>query len=74
MKMKKNLYAMLAGSALLAACQTAPQQTVLKGELTGVESDTLIVNYFAVNDFSRQNVKHDTIALQHGKLYFKMVL
>ena len=35
MKMKKNLYAMLAGSALLAACQTAPQQTVLKGELTG---------------------------------------
>ena len=72
MKMKKNLYAMLAGSALLAACQTAPQQTALKGELTGVESDTLIVNYFAVNDFSRQNVKHDTIALQQGKFSYTL--
>lgn len=43
---------MLAAAALLCACQSAPKQTTITGTLTGIESDTLIVNYSPVSDLT----------------------
>ena len=56
--MNKKQFSLLACTALLCACQPAQKQTTITGTLTGMESDTLIVNYFAVSDLSRP--QHDT--------------
>lgn len=61
---------MLAAAALLCACQSAPKQTTITGTLTGIESDTLIVNYFPVSDLSRRTIHRDTIAMQQGKFTY----
>ena len=39
--MKKNVLTLLAGAALLCACQPTQKGTTISGTLTGVESDTL---------------------------------
>ena len=41
--MKKNVFTLLAGAALLCACQPAQKGTTISGTLTGIESDTLLV-------------------------------
>lgn len=64
--MKQKTLGLLACTALLCACQPAQKQTTITGTLAGVESDTLIVNYFAVSDLSRSTIHRDTIALQNG--------
>ena len=46
--MNKKQLSLLAATALLCACQPAPKQTSITGNLTGIESDTLIVNYNAL--------------------------
>lgn len=51
--MKQKTLGLLACTALLCACQPDQKQTTITGTLAGVESDTLIVNYFAVSDLSR---------------------
>ena len=63
---------MLAAAALLCACQSAPKQTTITGTLTGIESDTLIVNYFPVSDLSRRTIHRDTIAMQQGKFTYHL--
>lgn len=65
--MNKKQFSLLACTALLCACQPAQKQTTITGTLTGMESDTLIVNYFAVSDLSRRTLNTDTVALQAGK-------
>lgn len=65
--MNKKQFSLLACTALLCACQPAQKQTTITGTLTGMESDTLIVNYFAVSDLSRRTLNTDTVALQEGK-------
>ena len=62
----------LAAAALLCACQSAPKQTTITGTLTGIESDTLIVNYFPVSDLSRRTIHRDTIAMQQGKFTYHL--
>ena len=62
----------LAAAALLCACQSAPKQTTITGTLTGIESDTLIVNYFLVSDLSRRTIHRDTIAMQQGKFTYHL--
>lgn len=62
----------LAAAALLCACQSAPKQTTITGTLTGIESDTLIVNYFSVSDLSRRTIHRDTIAMQQGKFTYHL--
>ena len=37
--MKKNVFTLLAGAALLCACQPAQKGTTISGTLTGIESD-----------------------------------
>lgn len=63
---------MLAAAALLCACQSAPKQTTITGTLTGIESDTLIVNYSPVSDLSRRTIHRDTIAMQQGKFTYHL--
>ena len=65
--MNKKQFSLLACTALLCVCQPAQKQTTITGTLTGMESDTLIVNYFAVSDLSRRTLNTDTVALQAGK-------
>lgn len=65
--MNKKQFSLLACTALLCACQPAQKQTTITGTLTGMESDTLTVNYFAVSDLSRRTLNTDTVALQAGK-------
>ena len=62
----------LAAAALLCACQSAPKQTTITGTLTGIESDTLIVNYVPVSDLSRRTIHRDTIAMQQGKFTYHL--
>lgn len=70
--MNKKQLSLLAATALLCACQPAPKQTTITGNLTGIESDTLIVNYFALSDLSRSAVQRDTIAMQNGQFSFQL--
>ncbi len=63
--MKKNVFTLLAGAALLCACQPAQKGTTISGTLTGIESDTLIA---IISPVTREGQTiRDTIALQNGK-------
>lgn len=65
--MKKRNLIILAGALLLAACQTnKPKETVLKGSLTELPSDTLIVTGYYVNDISQEHMWSDFIVAQQG--------
>ncbi len=67
--MKKNVLTMLAGAALLCACQPAQKNISISGTLTGVESDTLlVVNAPMPTAAGNSNAaKTDTVAMQDGK-------
>lgn len=63
--MKKNVFTLLAGAALLCACQPAQKGTTISGTLTGTGSDTLIA---IISPVTREGQTiRDTIALQNGK-------
>ena len=63
--MKKTVFAMMAGAAMLTACQSTLQKTTITGILEGVESDTLVTLIYPVTKEGR--TVRDTIALQNGK-------
>ena len=67
--MKKKTFTVLAGAALLCACQPEQKNITLSGTLTGIESDTLLVTYapMPTASGSGSESKLDTIALQDGK-------
>ena len=67
--MKKNVLMMLAGAALLCACQPSSKNITISGTLTGVESDTLLVTHAALPTVSGGSsaTKLDTVALLDGK-------
>ena len=69
MQMKKNVFTLLAGTALLCACQPAQKETTISGTLTGIESDTLLVLNAPMPTASNENnqSKTDTVAMQDGK-------
>lgn len=67
--MKHVLLNVLASAALLTACQNTPQQTLLQGEINGVETDTLILHYQSLVISDRPSNK-DTIVMQNGKFSF----
>ena len=67
--MKHVLLNLLAGAALLTACQSAPQQTLLQGEISGVDTDTLFVNYQSLVVTNQPSAK-DTIVMHDGKFSF----
>lgn len=69
--MKHVLLNVLASAALLTACQNTPQQTLLQGEINGVETDTLILHYQSLVISDRPSNK-DTIVMQNGK--FSLVI
>ncbi|HJA85004.1 MAG TPA: AhpC/TSA family protein [Candidatus Bacteroides avicola] len=60
--MKKNLLTMLAGTALLCACQPATQSTgSIDIELDEMKGDTLIVGSYLISDLNQNNLKADTV-------------
>ena len=63
--MRKTVLALLAGAALLTACQPTQQKTTITGTLDGIESDTLVAFIYPVTREGK--TIHDTIALQNGK-------
>lgn len=65
--MKHKTLILLAGAALMCACQPSQRQTVISGTLEGVESDTLIVRHFAIGDLMRADMQTDTVVLQNGR-------
>ena len=67
--MKKNVFTLLAGAALLCACQPAQKGTTISGTLTGIESDTLLVLNAPMPTASNENAKSktDTVVMQEGK-------
>ena len=62
----------LAGAALLCACQPAQKGTTISGTLTGVESDTLLVNILAMPPVENSPRIADTIAMQQGKFNLEL--
>ena len=63
--MRKKVLALLAGTALLTACQPTQQKTTITGTLDDIESDTLVALIYPVTREGK--TIHDTIALQNGK-------
>lgn len=61
----KNLVYALVGAGFMIACQPSDQPEI-SGMLTGIESDTLLVQSFPVND--RDSRRTDTIG--HAKWKF----
>ena len=70
--MKKATLMGLAGAALLCACQPAQKETTISGTLTGVESDTLLVNILAMPPVENSPRIADTIAMQQGKFNLEL--
>lgn len=66
--MKKLVYALL-GVGCMTACQPSNQPEI-SGTLTGIESDTLLVQSFPISN--RDNRQTDTIAMQNGKFAFNL--
>ena len=65
----KNLVYALVGAGFMIACQPSDQPEI-SGMLTGIESDTLLVQSFPVND--RDSRRTDTIAMQDGSFAFNL--
>ena len=63
--MKKNVLMVLAGTALLCACQPTQKGTTITGTLEGVESDTLVAIISPVTGEGKST--RDTVALQNGQ-------
>ena len=63
--MKKNVFTLLAGAALLCACQPAQKGITITGTLEGTESDTLVAIISPVTG-GGETVR-DTVALQNGQ-------
>ena len=60
----KNLVYALVGAGFMIACQPSSRPEI-SGTLTGIESDTLLVQSFPVND--RDSRRTDTVAMQNGR-------
>lgn len=65
----KNLVYALVGAGFMIACQPSDQPEI-SGMLTGIESDTLLVQSFPVND--RDSRRTDTVAMQNGSFAFNL--
>lgn len=67
--MKKSI-ALLAGAAILAACQPAQKTGKIEGLLTGVDNDTLLIFPRALAENARN--ERDTLILQDGKFTYQV--
>ena len=65
----KNLVYALVGAGFMTACQPLSRPEI-SGTLTGIESDTLLVQSFPVND--RDSRRTDTVAMQNGSFAFNL--
>lgn len=65
----KNLVYALVGAGFMIACQPLSRPEI-SGTLTGIESDTLLVQSFPVND--RDSRRTDTVAMQNGSFAFNL--
>lgn len=69
--MKAKQILSCAGVILLEACRPSAPATCVEGELSGLESDTLLVDYFAVSDLRHEGMQTDTVTVtQQGKFAY----
>ena len=67
----KRLFSYLMGGCLLAACAGTPTDEI-SGELTGLETDTLLVQSFPFMGATERDVKTDTVVATGGKFAFNV--
>lgn len=70
--MKTKRMFLTVGAVGLFAMSLSAQVTTVEGELLGVDSDTLLVNYFSISDLKRENLKVDTIAMKQGRFTYNV--
>lgn len=70
--MKTKVILLCTGAILLGACQASVSTTCVEGELSGLDNDTLLVDYFAVSDLRQQEMKTDTVVTQQGKFTYSV--
>ena len=60
--MKKTVFALLAGAALLTACQpTTDKRARVDFELAEMSTDTILIGSYLVSDLGQRNLKLDTL-------------
>ena len=70
--MKKTVFTLMAGVALLMACTPAQQKTIVTGTLNDAESDTLLASYYPIGDLERKNLKQETVVLNGGQFTLEL--
>lgn len=68
--MKKKTVLLLAGTALLCACQPSQQSVTVSGTLSGMESDSLLVVSHPVTYPLDGSIRQDTLVMEQGKFTF----
>lgn len=61
MNLMKNSITILAGVALLCACQPTDSKGRIDLELTDMKSDTVLVGSYLISDLNHENLKMDTL-------------
>ena len=59
--MKKTVFTLLAGAALLTACQPTDKRARMDITLTEMQSDTLVIGSHAFSDLNNEKMKRDTL-------------
>lgn len=70
MMKKKKAVLLLAGTALLCACQPSQQSVTVSGTLSGMESDSLLVVSHPVTYPVEGSIRQDTVVMAQGKFTF----
>ena len=63
---------LIAGAAGLFAGSLSAQVATVEGRLSGIDSDTLLVDYFPISDLKRENLKTDAVAIRQGHFTYKV--
>lgn len=63
---------LIAGTAGLFAGSLSAQVATVEGRLSGIDSDTLLVDYFPISDLKRENLKTDAVAIRQGHFTYKV--
>ena len=63
---------LIAGTAGLFAGSLSAQVATVEGRLSGIDSDTLLVDYFPISDLKRENLKTDAVAIRQRHFTYKV--
>ena len=60
---------LIVGTAGLFAGSLSAQVATVEGRLSGIDSDTLLVDYFPISDLKRENLNTDAVAIRQKGMY-----